>query len=97
MRESKYEPYLEEYEKSGMSLSDFCSAKGICKSGFHYFYSRRTENTAVTVIRPEPAGEESMTVRIGIGEMTAEAEVRSAHGLGMVLEAMCDVQKRRKA
>lgn len=103
MRKSKYEQYLEEYKTSGMSMKGFCEEKQINYNGFDYMYlSRERQNAEVVTIRPDekqPGKEETkgIRLRLSIGKMVLEAQASSKDDLEMVLEAMKDVQERRKA
>lgn len=103
MRKSKYEHYLEEYKTSGMSMKSFCEEKQINYSSFDSMYlSRERKNAEVVTIRPdekqtgreEPEG---IRLRLSVGKMVLEAQASSKDDLEMVLEAMKDVQERRKA
>lgn len=97
MKESKYNSYLEEYEKSKLSIKAFCEEKGLCSSGFYYFYKRYKERTNIVVVKPKENKEESnkLTIKTNISDMSLEASVSSSSELEMILEAMYNVQKRR--
>lgn len=100
MQQSKYLPYLEEYEGSGLSISEFCRRKGIKSSGFYWYYSRHGEKEEVISLSPAAGTKEDragMEVRITVGKMELMTSVSSAPELEMMLEAMENVQKRREA
>lgn len=103
MRKSKYEQYLEEYKTSGMSMKGFCEEKQINYSGFDYMYlSRERQNAEVVRISPDEkqtCQEESqaMMLKLTVGKMVLEARASSKDDIEMVLEAMKNVQERRKA
>ena len=99
MEESKYRPYLEEFESSGLSIRKFCEGKNLCADGFYYFYKRHKEKAVVAVIKPKTDREmnDRLSIKTNVDDMTLEATITSLSELEMILEAMSNVQKRRKA
>ena len=103
MEKSKYEPYLEEYKASGMSKRSFCNERQINYEGFSAFCRKQeSQSESVAIIKPDINDEKEdepkeMRFRVIVGGMSLEATAASKRDLEIMLEAMNDVQKRRKA
>lgn len=71
MEESKYRPYLEEFESSGLSIRKFCEGKNLCADGFYYFYKRHKEKAVVAVIKPKTDREmnDRLSIKTNVEEM----------------------------